>query len=367
MKSNSFNTNVFLLFFSLILLANISLFSHLFHSIAFGAIIAGIFYPLFLKIENKLNIKRKKEWASLITCFLIFLIIILPLIYLIIQLSQETVGLYGHLKSALNRGEIQNFFFGHGPAAALVEKGLELANMDLNQEDIYQMILTKAQSYSGLLFNTLNGWLGDIFNFCFQFFVTMTVIYGIFTKGNSLKKWFFELSPLPNSEEQMVLEKFKQMNFVTIVCNGIGGILQGGLAGIGFWIAGINSLFLWSTVMVILAFIPLIGMSIIFIPASLYLYLSGSQGMAVFLFIYCSLISLVVENWFKPRFIGSKVKINGILLFLYIIGGMATFGMAGIFYGPLLCIILLTTTELFQKNYLPKLRNRNLNAPDKSS
>ena len=145
------------------------------------------------------------------------------------------------------------------------------------------------------------------------------------------------------------------MSFVTLVGNGLGGLAQGCLAGIGFWVAGFNSVFLWTTAMIILAFIPLVGISIIFIPACLYLYLSGETTSAIFLFIYCFLISLTVENWYKPRFIGTKVKINSILLLLYIIAGMGTFGMAGIFYGPFLCIILLTIVELFLKNYLPRL------------
>ncbi len=356
MKSNNtFNTRVFLIIFTLVLTINIWLFQPMLHSFAFGAIIAGAFYPLFLKIEKKM--KNHREWAGLLACLIIFLIIVLPLIYLIIQLSKETVGLYSQIKSALETGEVQNFFFGDGLAALLVEKGLEFFNSDLTKQDIYQMVLTKAQSYSGLLFNTINGWLGNMVTFFFNFFIMMMVVYGLFIEGEALKKWFFRLSPLPDAEEQIVLEKFKQMNFVSLVCNGVGGLIQGILAGIGFWFAGVNSLFFWSTAMVILAFIPLVGISVVYLPTCLYLYLSGSQTTAILLFIYCTLISLVVENWFKPRFIGTRVKVSGLLLLFYIIGGMGAFGMAGIFYGPLLCIILLTTVELFQENYLPKLQN----------
>ena len=353
-KKLTFNTRVFLLIFTLILVVNVWFFQQLGHSFAFGAIIAGIFYPLFLKIRTQL--KGRNECAGLLTCLLILLFIALPFVYLSMQISGEAVGLYSQIKSALDAGEVHNFFFGDGLAAVVVERGLEMFNSSLTKQDIYSLILHKAQNYSGIIFETLNGQLQNLVNFLFHFSMMMVVVYGLLTEGEALKKWFFRLSPLPDDEEQIVFEKFKQMNFVSLVCNGLGGLIQGILAGIGFWLAGINSLFLWSSCMVILAFIPLVGISFVFVPACVYLYLAGSPVAAITLFIYCGLISFFVENWFKPRFIGERVQVSSVLLLFYIVGGMLTFGMAGIFYGPLLCVIFLTVVDLFQKNYLPRLQ-----------
>ncbi len=350
----AFNTRVFLFVFTLILFVNVWFFQQLGHAFAFGAIIAGAFYPLFLKIKTQF--RGRKEWAGLVTCLLILLFIALPFVYLSIQISQEAARLYSQIKSALDAGAVHNFFFGDGLAAVLVERGLELFNSDLGKRDIYNLILLKTQDYSGLIFETLNGQLRNIFNFLFHFSMMMVVVYGLLTEGEALKQWFFRLSPLPDEEEQMVFEKFKQMNFVSLVCNGLGGLLQGALAGLGFWLANIDSLFLWSLCMAILAFIPLVGISVIFVPACVYLYLTGSPATAIALFVYCGLVAFAVENWFKPRFIGGRVQVSSVLLLFYIVGGLLTFGMAGIFYGPLLCVILLSTVDLFQKNYLPRLQ-----------
>ncbi|MCR9206400.1 MAG: AI-2E family transporter, partial [Halobacteriovoraceae bacterium] len=155
--------------------------------------------------------------------------------------------------------------------------------------------------------------------------------------------------------EQMILEKFSQMNDVTLVCNGIGGVIQGLLAGAGMWLAGFESIFLWSVIMVILAFIPLLGISIITIPASIYLYFKGEPLAALLFFLYTGVIALLVENLFKPKFMGQKIKVNSLLILFYIIAGMGTFGMAGIFYGPIICIIFLTMVEIFQVYYLPRI------------
>ncbi|EQC52080.1 PF01594 domain protein [Bacteriovorax sp. DB6_IX] len=190
----------------------------------------------------------------------------------------------------------------------------------------------------------------------FQFFIMIVVTYSFFLKGDDLKEMLFKISPLPATDEQNILDKFNQMNFVTMVGNGVGGLIQGSFAGLVFWMAGLSSVFLWTTVMIILAFIPLVGISLITIPATIYLFVTGKTLTAIALIVSTNVVALIVENWFKPKFIGKSVQVDGILVFIYIIAGMSLFGMAGIFYGPLICIIFMTTIEIYLKNYLPELQ-----------
>jgi len=141
------------------------------------------------------------------------------------------------------------------------------------------------------------------------------------------------------------------MNYITLVFNGICGIIQGVLAAVGFWIVGIQSLLLWTVLMILLAFIPLLGISLIYIPACIYLLIMGKYFYAAFLFIYCTLVALLTENWFKPAFMGKHVEMNSLLVFFSIIGGMSVFGMAGIFYGPLVISLFLTMAKLYKRKY----------------
>jgi predicted PurR-regulated permease PerM len=152
-------------------------------------------------------------------------------------------------------------------------------------------------------------------------------------------------------ENEDLINKFNQMNYVTLICNSIAGVIQGVLAGIVFWIAGVPAVILWALVMTLLAFMPIIGISIITIPTSVYFIITGQVLTGVSIFVSCSLISLLTENFFKPRFIGSRVQLNPIYVLLCIIGGMSTFGMGGIFYGPIIGIIFLTFASIYKKRY----------------
>ena len=210
---------------------------------------------------------------------------------------------------------------------------------------------TRAKTTSTYLLDTVNSWVANLLSFMLQFVVMMVVIFGILSEGKKVKAFVLDISPLPRDEEELVFEKFNQMNFVTLVGNGIGGLIQGGLAGIAFWFAGIESVFLWTTSMVVLAFIPMVGMSVIYVPASIYLWFAGKTVGATVVLIFCSLVALVVEQWFKPKFVGKRVSIHSVLVFLAILGGMTVFGFLGIFYGPLIMSIFLTFVDLYKKRY----------------
>ena len=103
--------------------------------------------------------------------------------------------------------------------------------------------------------------------------------------------------------------------------------------------------------MIVLAFIPLVGISIVYIPVCIYLLIIGNFVSAIVLLIYCTTVSLIVENWFKSIFVGNRAEIHSTLIFLSIVGGLVVFGIPGIFYGPLIISIFLTFVDLYHKRY----------------
>jgi predicted PurR-regulated permease PerM len=317
--------------------------------IIFAGIIAGTFYPLLNYLTDKLNLNHKK--AAGIVCLLIFLAIILPSVFLVMQLSREALALYEFLKTNLTEDKITYYLFERNFFSGLMGEIFQIADMEYNVTTIQNLILDTAKNVSSTLFEILNLWITNIFSFIFQFLIMMLMIYTLLVDGHAVKRFILDLSPMPDDEEELVFEKFNQMNFVTLIGNGIGGLIQGTLAGIGFWVAGIESIMLWTTSMVLLAFIPLVGISIIYVPTCIYLFIIGKIWGSVILFIYCTIISLIVENWFKPKFVGNRVKINSTLVFFSIMGGMSVFGIPGIFYGPLIVSIFLTFVNLYHKRY----------------
>jgi predicted PurR-regulated permease PerM len=138
------------------------------------------------------------------------------------------------------------------------------------------------------------------------------------------------------------------------VGNGLSGIVQGILGGLGFYFFGLDSPFLWGTVISFMAFLPIIGASAVFIPTAILIFLHGNTGLALGFLIYNLFYSSVIEYLVKPRLIGQGMQMNALLVFIGIIGGIKVFGILGIVYGPLIITIFLTLAEIYRLEYRDK-------------
>ncbi len=320
-------------------------------AIIFAGIITGSIYPLYHQLLEKKHFSRKG--GAIFMCFLVVFVIFFPTIYISLALSKEAITLYQGVATGITDEAVNNFFFGEGYFAGLVKKVSVFLGIEVNLGTFKTEVLKMIRSFSGIAIKTINSIVGNIFGFLFDFVIMILVIYALLAEGSQLKRFLLDFSPLPEEQEQLIIDKFNQMNFVTMVCNGLGGVIQGILAGIGFWIAGIELVVLWTSAMIILAFIPLLGISIIYIPACIYLAITGETMSSIILFVYCTLLAFLTENWFKPLFIGERIQINSMFVLFTIIGGMTVFGFGGIFYGPVIAILFLTMVELYHEFYSP--------------
>lgn len=354
---NRYITAYFLTIFLIVSFLNIYIISPLFHSVALGAIFSGAYYPLYLKLNKRMSHTQ----ATWITVAIMIVSLVLPSIYIAIQISREALDLYYNVQNSLNHAAIKDFFFGQGAAALALSKFLKITGLNFTLDDLYLVSLSKAQELSGQLIGVINSWLSNTFQFLFNFVIMVTCFYGFIFYAKDLKKFVFELSPLPDDQEQMLLNNFNQMNFATLVGNGVGGLIQGIVGGIGIWLVGTPSVFLWTVVMIVTAFIPLLGISVVTFPVAIITFLQGHHWHALVFLITTSLVAFYVENVLKPKFIGNRVKINSFLLLIYIIAGMTSLGFMGIFYGPLIGTMFLSLSRLFKTWYYPRLMGEKTN------
>ena len=141
------------------------------------------------------------------------------------------------------------------------------------------------------------------------------------------------------------------MSGAILLGNGLGGLIQGTLGGFVFWIFGLKSPFLWGVVMSLLAFLPIVGIRAVFIPAAIYLFLTGRITAGIFFLVFYLLLSCGIEYFFKPKLVGKRVQMHTLLVFLSIIGGLKLFGILGIIYGPLVVTAFLTLTDIYESSY----------------
>ncbi len=323
--------------------------------IVLGAVVTGIFSPVYQMLTRTM----RPSLSSFLTCLLVFLVLFIPIIFFVSILSKEAYDQYLLAKSAVLSDEIKTLFEGSrindilekNWALAKVKEFLENFGIELTGREFYQSISEFAKKIAFGLYEQASAIASNIFKFLFNFFFMLLVIYYLLIDGGKLLVFIIELSPLPNDQDEILIRKFKDMSGAILIGNGLGGVIQGTIGGVVFALFGLNSPFLWGVVMALLAFLPIVGIGAVFIPAAIFLFLKGRIAAGLFFIVFYILLSGIVEYYFKPKLVGKRVKMHTLLVFLSIIGGLQLFGILGIIYGPLVVTGFLTLKDIYYQSY----------------
>jgi predicted PurR-regulated permease PerM len=219
-------------------------------------------------------------------------------------LSREAYDLYVAARNAVFSDRFQSLVEG----SLVLEKinaVLVHFNIELTGRELYQGI-SEIGKYVGLfLYDQARAIASNMLAFIVNFFLMLLVIYYLLIDGSRLVDFIVDLSPLPDDQEYKLIEKFKDMAGAILVGNGLCGLIQGVLGGTAFYFLGLKSPFLWGVIMGILAFLPIHRHRCVFLPAAMYLFLTGHCRRRVFLMVFYVLLSGGIEYLFKPKLVGS--------------------------------------------------------------
>ena len=318
-------------------------------------LIAGLSYPMQRWLRIRLGGRRHLA-AGLVTT-LIVIIIAVPTSFLVTSLSVEAAAAFDAGRHAVTGEKVRDFLFGDSVAAGYLRQIADYAGVEFTPESVRNAIASTATTIATFIYLQMNSILANIVSGVFHFVIIVVFVFYLLLDGRRFKRFVFELSPLAHEEEELLARKFADVGKATLFGNGIGSVLQGVLGGVAMWAVGLPSPVLWGTIMAIFAFLPLVGISLVVIPATLYLLIDGQIVEGIAFFLFCGTQALIMENVVKTRLIGNHMKMHNLVIFLAIIGGIAAFGVIGILYGPLIVVWFLTMCELYQRHYIFRFRS----------
>lgn len=311
-------------------------------------LLSGIFRPVYSWL-----LRWVSPWmASSLTCALIALIIFVPLTFCITALSTEALSVYQLGRDSNLLLKIQQSVQ-ESERIARAQNMLKELGINFQPADITKIVSDLSKDAGFFLYSKASVWAANLMSFIFQFCFLILMIYFLLIEMDRLIQFLIRLSPLPDEQDILLLRKFEEIAGVILIGNGLSGVFQGVLGGILFAVLGINSPVLWGGVMSILAFLPIVGIGAVLLPAAAILFLNGAPGQAAVLLAFYLILTFSVEYLLKPKFVGSQVKMHTLLVFLAILGGMSVFGVLGIIYGPLIVTAFLTLTEIYFREYRP--------------
>ena len=314
--------------------------------IILAAVITGVFNPFY----RYLNRWLQPTLSSLLTCLVIFLVLFIPVSAFVGILANEAYDMYLSARGALASNPfkelIENSRIVDRINDVLTNFGIAITGEELNKGIAELGRFVGLYLYEQARSVTANI-LSLVVNFCFM----ILIIFYLLIDSPRLISFIVGLSPLPDDQDEKLIQKFKDMAGAILIGNGLGGLIQGTLGGAVFAFFGFQSPFLWGVIMALLAFLPIVGIGAVFLPASVYLFLQGRIGAGIFFIVFYVLLSGGIEYFFKPKLVGQRVQMHTLLVFLAIIGGLKLFGIMGIIYGPLVVTAFLTLADIYETSY----------------
>jgi len=197
--------------------------------------------------------------------------------------------------------------------------------------DAAGLLLQKLAANGG---NFLMGAVGSLIHF----FMMLFLLFFLLRDGHPLLQRLMRLVPMASLRRAELFRLIGTTTRAVVYGTGFTALIQGVLVGVGFAIAGLPSTVVFGVLAALLAFVPIGGAALVWLPAVIYLAATSLWGWAFFMLIWGIGVSLS-DNLLRPLLISSRAPISLPMIVVGIIGGISAFGVIGAIIGP----VLLTT------------------------
>lgn len=117
-------------------------------------------------------------------------------------------------------------------------------------------------------------------------------------------------------------------------------LAQGALAGLGYWVAGVQAPVLLAALTALVALIPF-GTPFVWGSIGVWLLINGETAAGLGLLAWGTLVVSWVDNLIRPLVISSASRIPFLLVMFGVLGGLAAYGLIGLFVGPVILAVVM--------------------------
>ncbi|MDH4155962.1 MAG: AI-2E family transporter [candidate division Zixibacteria bacterium] len=321
-----------------------------FAPICWAAVFVIIFFPVYEKVLRKV---RTKGVASLVLCVFIIILIIGPLTYLFVALVNEAAAAVAKVNAMHRSGELDNILTFNLPWVDAMKEQLS-QYYDISNINLDQIIKDSIDKVGEVIFSQTSWIVTNGTKMVFYFCLMIFTMYYFFKDGEKIIHKIKRLMPLPEQQVDKAFAQLRDVIQATMYGGLVVALIQGLLGGLLFVIMGIPSPVFWGAIMAFLAIIPFVGAFLVYVPAGIILFFSGSYIKGILVIAIGTLVISQSDNIIRPYLISGKTTLHPLMLFFTILGGIYLFGLLGLIVGPLIAAVFITLLNTFEVKLHPE-------------
>jgi predicted PurR-regulated permease PerM len=312
-----------------------------------AVVLVVVFYPAHRRLEAWTG---NPGSAAALSTLLVIITILLPVVGVTFAVAREMSGAVEHVQGGL--GQILDI-----PAIQPVARWLG-RYVDLNSLRSSEYVREHLQAWSAAIAGPTLMFVGGILNALVQTLLVVFTMFYFFRDAESLRQALYEIVPLEYEQSSDILLRTREVIGATIYGVLAISAIQGTLGFLIFFLLGLPSPLLWGVVMFLMSMIPMAGAFVVWVPAAIYLLLTGSYLKAIVLAVWGVLVIGSIDNFLSPRLVGRRARLHELLIFFSVLGGLQVFGVLGLVIGPVLAAITLALIEVVRQANRPAVETR---------
>jgi predicted PurR-regulated permease PerM len=311
-----------------------------------GLVIAVGVHPLHERLLRRFGGKQPGLSAALLTGAVMVLALALTT-FLVFVVGNRLIQF---VQSIANRYEDKG-------AAGMLGDDVNnlLARFGVEPQDLQQRVAGAAREIAAFMGKGATSLVTGLFSAIFIFVFTALTSYYLLREGKDGAWWLVEMVPLPNGQVSEIVRNVRDVMRAIIFSTGLLSVYQGVSAGIGYWIFGVDSPLLWAALTGIASILPAVGTALVWAPVGIVMMALGHVGKGLGVLAWSAVVVVFIADYvLRPKLVGSKMKMNDLLVFIAIFGGIEAFGILGIVLGPIAVAVLLSLLRIYQRDYRPE-------------
>ena len=307
-------------------------------------ILSTLLAPVYGLLLKRLN--GRQSLAALLICLGLTAAILVPVVLLSISLANEATDAYQQLKDPETLRKIESWLDPtNNPVLRRVTSWLPAA-LRFGNWHLASRLGAQAQQIGIAALGVATTFAGGVFNFLMDYFIMAVVLFFLLRDSAYFAERVRTISPLSDEQERIFVDTFRVVTRATVLGNLATALMQGTVSGLIFLSLGLPNPILWGALTSLFSLVPIVGTALIWVPWTIYLFAVGSPTKAVIFLIIQVVAVGGIDNILRPLLMEGGVKMHTLVIFFSIIGGVAYFGILGMFIGPLVFAMAIALVEV---------------------
>ncbi len=291
--------------------------------LAWSAVLAIFFYPLYEQMRHRFGDTR----GALISTLAVTFLLIVPVLLILIYAAREALNASAMIQTLVASGT-------NAVHSGSLDRIRHRLPESVSNFDLFTPLRQGAQRVAAYLAGSVGSLLKDVFSFVVNLLIVLLALFFVFRDSEGILRDLRYLIPFEKDLQDSMLSESRDLIFASVAVALLIAAIQGVLGGIAFAITGIPAAVFFGVLIAFTSIIPVVGSWLVWIPAVIWLLIAGHWGKALVIIALSGVVAGTADNLVRPLLLSNRTRLNDLLLFISILGGMSVFGLLGLVAGP---------------------------------